>query len=164
MEYGPRRRVKTKTRDICLGNKRETSFWYPEQGEKLSKKKEREREFLKWRTLFFFLKIFSLMRTIFKVFIELVTILLLFYVLVFWPWGTWDLNSPTRDWTCTPSIGRWSLNHWITREVPENYILRENKIYKSSKRPQSKKSSVVIGSWDRESLRIWRFLNIMRAL
>ena len=34
--------------------------------------------------LFFFLKIF-LVWTIFKVFIEFVTILLLFYVLVFWP-------------------------------------------------------------------------------
>ena len=36
-------------------------------------------------SLFFFFKIFSLMWTIFKVFIEFVTILLLFYVLVFWP-------------------------------------------------------------------------------
>jgi len=30
----------------------------------------------------------------------------------------WDLSSPTKDQTCTPCIGRWSLNHWITREVP----------------------------------------------
>ena len=30
----------------------------------------------------------------------------------------WDLNSPTRDGTLTPCIGRWSLNHWITREFP----------------------------------------------
>ena len=40
---------------------------------------------------------FFLMWTIFKVFTEFVTILLLFYVLVFWPRGTWDLSSPTRD-------------------------------------------------------------------
>ena len=33
---------------------------------------------------------------IFKVFIEFVTILHLFYVLVFWPQGMWDLNSLTR--------------------------------------------------------------------
>ena len=32
-----------------------------------------------------------------KVFIEFVTILLLFYVLVFWPRGMWDLSSLTRD-------------------------------------------------------------------
>ena len=32
-----------------------------------------------------------------KAFIEFVTILLLFYVLVFWPQGTWDLHFPTRD-------------------------------------------------------------------
>ena len=38
-----------------------------------------------------------LMWTIFKVFIELVTTLFLFYVLVFWPQAMWDLNSSTRD-------------------------------------------------------------------
>ena len=33
------------------------------------------------------------MWTIFKVFIEFVTRLLLFYALVFWPRAMWDLNS-----------------------------------------------------------------------
>ena len=65
----------------------------------------------------FVFKIF-LMWTIFKVFIEFVTILLLFYVLVFWSQGMWDLSSPTRDRTHTPCIGRQSLNHWTAREVP----------------------------------------------
>ena len=46
------------------------------------------------------------MWTIFKVFIEFVTILFLFSVLVFWPWGMWDLGSPVRARTCTPCIGR----------------------------------------------------------
>ena len=27
-------------------------------------------------------------------------------------------SSPTRDWTWAPWIEVWSLNHWITREVP----------------------------------------------
>ena len=63
------------------------------------------------------------MCTIFKVFIESVTVLLLFYVLVFWPWGTWDLSSPTRDRTCTPCSGRLSLNHWTTREVPSYFLV-----------------------------------------
>ena len=49
-------------------------------------------------------------------FIELV--MLLFYVLCFWPRGMWDLRPPTRDWIRTPCIGRWSLNPWATREVP----------------------------------------------
>ena len=53
----------------------------------------------------------------FKGFIKFVTILLLFYVLVFWPWGMWDLSSPTRDWTLTSCIGKQSLNHWVTREI-----------------------------------------------
>ena len=38
----------------------------------------------------------------FLVFIEFVTILLLFCVLVLWPWGMWNLSSLTRDWTWTP--------------------------------------------------------------
>ena len=54
----------------------------------------------------------------FTVFIEFVTILLLSYVLACWPQSTWDLSSPTRGWTWTPCIGRQSLNHWATREVP----------------------------------------------
>ena len=69
----------------------------------------------------FFLFIFFkdvLLWTIFKVFIEFVTIFLLFYVLVFWPRGMWDLSSPTRDRACTSYTGRQSLNHWTTREVP----------------------------------------------
>ena len=31
----------------------------------------------------------------------------------------WDLSSPTRDQTCIPFIGRWVLNHWATRKIPE---------------------------------------------
>ena len=64
----------------------------------------------------FFFKEFFLMWTIFKVFIEFVTILL--YVLFFCPWGMWDLSLPTRDQTLTPCTGRWSLNHWTAREAP----------------------------------------------
>ena len=33
------------------------------------------------------------------------------------PRGKWDLNSPNKDRTCVPHIGRWILNRWITREV-----------------------------------------------
>ena len=43
--------------------------------------------------IFYFLKDF-LIWTIFKVLIEFATILLLFYVLVFWTQGMWDLSSP----------------------------------------------------------------------
>ena len=63
------------------------------------------------------------MWTILKVFIEFVTILLLFYVLVFWLRGIWDLSSPMRDRTRTPCIGRRSLNHWTAREVPGLWFL-----------------------------------------
>ena len=31
----------------------------------------------------------------------------------------WDLSPPTRDWTHVPCTGRWILNHWTTREVPQ---------------------------------------------
>ena len=53
-----------------------------------------------------------------KVFSEFVTILLLFYVLVFWPRGMWDPSSLTRDGTYTPCPGRRSPNLWTAREVP----------------------------------------------
>ena len=44
------------------------------------------------------------MWTIFKVFIEFVTILLLFYVLAFWPGSLLNLSSLTWDQTCTPDL------------------------------------------------------------
>ena len=56
--------------------------------------------------------------TIFKVFTEFVATLLLLYTLVSWLQGIQDLSSPTRNWTPTSCIGRWSLFHWIIREVP----------------------------------------------
>ena len=56
----------------------------------------------------------------FEVFIEFVTILFLFYVLVTWLWGLWDITSSlTRNWTWTRCLEKESLNHWTTREVPE---------------------------------------------
>ena len=44
------------------------------------------------------------MWAILKVFTEFVTILLLFYVLVFWPGGMWDLSFLTRDQTHIPVL------------------------------------------------------------
>ena len=32
-----------------------------------------------------------------KVFVEFVIILFLFYILVFWPWGMWDLSFPALE-------------------------------------------------------------------
>ena len=64
------------------------------------------------------------MWTIFKVFIEFITITSLFYILVFWAQGMWDLSSMTRNWTHSPSIERWNLKHWTTREVPWFDLLR----------------------------------------
>ena len=36
--------------------------------------------------------------------------------------GMWDLSSLTRDQTVAPAMGAWSLNHWITREVPNQCL------------------------------------------
>ena len=35
----------------------------------------------------------------------------------------WVLSSPTRDRTCTPCFGRWSLNQWTSREILNLTIL-----------------------------------------
>ena len=53
----------------------------------------------------------------FKVFIEFITIFLLLNVLGFWLKSLSDLSSPNRDWTHNPWSGKWSLNHWTTKEV-----------------------------------------------
>ena len=61
------------------------------------------------------------MLTIFKVFIEFVTILFLFYVLLFWPQDMRDLSSPARDQTHTPGIGGpmlKSLDHQGSPHIP----------------------------------------------
>ena len=52
------------------------------------------------------------MWTIFKLLIEFVTILLLFHVLVCWPWGIWDPSSWATDQTWTPSL------HWKVKSEP----------------------------------------------
>ena len=52
----------------------------------------------------------------FKVFIEFVTMLFLFYVFVSWPQGMWDLCSLMRDQFDTPCNRMRSLNHWTTRK------------------------------------------------
>ena len=72
------------------------------------------------------------MWTIFKVFIEFVTVLLLFYVLLFFFFvlgrkDMWDLSSPTGDRTHTSCVGRLSLNHRTTGEVPGNSLFFTHK-------------------------------------
>ena len=52
---------------------------------------------------FFFLRFFFTWTSFLKVFIEFVMILLLFYVLVFWPWGMWIL-APWPRIRPTPSL------------------------------------------------------------
>ena len=53
---------------------------------------------------FFFF--FFLVWTVFNVFIEFITILLLFYVWVFLAQGVWNLSPLTRDGTRPPCAGR----------------------------------------------------------
>ena len=61
--------------------------------------------------LFFFL--------CFKVFIEFITVLLLFYGFLFFFFGhmACGILTLTRGHTLTPCIERQSLNHWTAREV-----------------------------------------------
>ena len=73
----------------------------------------------------FFLRFFN-MDHLFKIFFEFVTILVLFYALVFWPHGLWDLSSPTRAWTYTHCTGRQSLNHWTSGKSPCEFNFLRN--------------------------------------
>ena len=72
--------------------------------------------------IFFRVFFFFLMWTIFKAFIEFVTILLLFCVLVLWLLDMWDLRSLTRDQTLIPCTGKQGLNHWTMREIPTRNV------------------------------------------
>ena len=62
------------------------------------------------------LKIFRCGPCYFKVFIEFVIVLLLFYVLVFWLKSMWDLSTLIRDRTHTRCCGRRSLNQGTAGE------------------------------------------------
>ena len=72
---------------------------------------------------FFLRRLFFFTWTIFKAFIKFIIILLPYDVLAFWPQGMWDLSSPLRNQTLTPSTGRRSLNHRTAREVPTSVSL-----------------------------------------
>ena len=64
----------------------------------------------------------------FKVFIKFVTILLLFYVLVFWPQGMWNPSSLTRDWTPgLPALEGKILTTGPPGKCPPQYTLYKNK-------------------------------------
>ena len=81
------------------------------------------------------------MWTIFKVFTEFVTMLLLFYVLVFFIRGAGGILAPWPGIEPTlPAFGRQSLNHWTTREVPPPSTLDQSGLFPSgnrySKQPQ----------------------------
>ena len=51
------------------------------------------------------------MWSILKVFFEFVTILLLFYVLVFWTQSTWDLCSPNQGLKLPPMYWKAKVFH-----------------------------------------------------
>ena len=44
------------------------------------------------------------------------------------PHSMWDITSLTRDWTQASAEEVQSLNHWTTREVPENVFLYSFKL------------------------------------
>ena len=68
------------------------------------------------------LLLFFLKWTILEVFIEFITIFLLFYVLGFLASRHVGSQLLTRDRTGTPCVRRQSLKHWTTREVPVTYF------------------------------------------
>ena len=76
---------------------------------------------------FFFFKIFfSLMWTIFKIFIEFVIISFLFYVLVFYSPGMWDLSSLTRDWTRTLELEGKILTPGLSGKSRDDLIWKDD--------------------------------------
>ena len=71
-----------------------------------------------WGWFFFFL-IFTEFVSVLLLFVSVLLLFMFFFFFFgFWLWGMWDLSFQTRDGTCTSCIGRRSLNHWTTREIP----------------------------------------------
>ena len=67
------------------------------------------------------------MWTIFKAFTESVTILILFYVLVFWLWVMWDLSSPDQGskpqplhWKAKSQAMDPQVSPWIKMKVTQS--------------------------------------------
>ena len=84
------------------------------------------------------------MWTIFKVFIEFVTILLLFYVLVFWSQNMRDLAPQPGIKPEPPTLeSKVLINHWITREVLTHKDLTTNH---SSKAEHTGESNINYGN------------------
>ena len=57
--------------------------------------------------------------------------------------GMWNLRSLIRDWTWTPCIGRWTPNHWTSREIPGLGIL----VHCFPQTPLCKKTLVIYWPW-----------------
>ena len=86
--------------------------------------------------MIFFRFFFFLMWTIFKVFIEFTTIVLLFSVSLFCHWGMCNLSSLTKDQTHTPCTG----SEVLTTGPPEKF---QGMIFKSCQ-----KSKKYFRKWD----------------
>ena len=69
--------------------------------------------------LFFFFFMWTVFKSLYWICYNIASVL----CLVFWPQDMCDLSYPTRDRTCTPCIGRWSLSHWTSREVSYSEVL-----------------------------------------
>ena len=50
------------------------------------------------------------------------------FLFFFWLWDVWDLSYLTRNETCTPCIGRQSLNHQTNRDVSSTYSLSDRNV------------------------------------
>ena len=93
----------------------------------------------------------------FKGLIEFVTILLLFYVLVSWPWGTWDFNSPTKERTGTLCIGRSNVNHqgspysWDLSQIWFQISLLLYKTMRTFKENQCLPTDAILMQWSTSS-------------
>ena len=72
---------------------------------------------------FFFFDVDQFSKSLYWIYYNKYCFGFMFCFVLFWPQGMWDLSSPTRNWTCTPCIWRWSLNHWASSGIPTSLFL-----------------------------------------
>ena len=81
--------------------------------------------FLRWIAFPFLKNFFFLMWTTFKVFIEFVTVMLLFFCFRFLSLRRVRPSLVARAWTRTPCVRRWSPNRWAPGGAPAFASLSE---------------------------------------
>ena len=124
-------------------------LWNTQEGPRIKKKATL---FFNFSAAHFFFWIFLSLKHTFSLDVghfkkSLLNLLQHCFCFIFWVFAMWDLNSPTRDQTCTPCSGRQNFNHRTTREVAllgVSFLLFSDPLESSFRRRQWQPTPVLL--------------------